>query len=49
MKTTRVKWVKRANAWATIKPEFDKKTNKIKNTITWSYEQPKIEENNQNG
>ena len=46
MNGVRVKWVKRANAWATIKPDFDKKTNKIKNTITWSYDEPQIELNN---
>ena len=48
MKTKRIKWVKRANAWATIEPELDKKTNKMKNKITWSYEQPKIESDDTN-
>jgi hypothetical protein len=42
MEKTHVKWVKRANAWALIEPELDKKTNKMKNKITWSYEEPTI-------
>lgn len=36
------KWVKRANMWALIIPEFDKKTNKMKNKITWWDEMPAL-------
>ena len=40
----RYKWVKAANAWAVIEVEFDKKTNKTKQTISWHYERPELEE-----
>ena len=41
-----VKWVKRANMWALITPEFDKKTNKMKNVITWHDSRPEVEPKN---
>ena len=39
------KWVKAANLWALIIPEHDKKTNKVKNKITWWDEEPELVDN----
>ena len=36
------KWVKAANLWALIIPDFDKKKNKATNRITWHIEEPDL-------
>ena len=42
MSEKKVKWVKRANAWALIKVSTDPKTGKQKQTITWHDQKPEI-------
>lgn len=42
MSEYRKKWVKKANAWVLVQLDFDPKSGKHKQTMTWSREEPEL-------